>query len=70
MPVGHVSRYTIIEHEDNSFDDRTIASLVNTANGGRPVLFYDGHNDDNPYAVIPLLRPTHASLNRWDHRED
>lgn len=40
----------------NSFDDRTLASLVGSADGGRPALPCDGRDEDEPYKTLPLQR--------------
>lgn len=41
---------------DHGFDDRTLASMVNTLDSGRPRLPDDGNDQDDPYRTLPLSR--------------
>lgn len=66
-------KYAVGAHEalaewdaPNDFDDRTLRSLVNTLDGGRPHLPHDGHNEDEPYDTLPIERWTR--LASWKER--
>lgn len=51
-----ITFYTQEAYQEPQADQWALSHLAHQLDGGRPTLFDDGDDNDNPYRVLPLER--------------